>query len=81
MTNSSLKEILFFEDNIIKINKMAEKILLFIIAVPVLFIILTYAGLFNIPYNFSFVMLAASILVCTIEEILLHCQKTHFLRI
>lgn len=77
MTNSSLKEILFFEDNIIKINKMAEKILLFIIAVPVLFIILTYAGLFNIPYNFSFVMLAASILVCTIEEILLHCQKTH----
>ena len=48
----------FFEENIVNINKKINIILFCAIAVPVCFVLLTYAGVWYVPTTYAIVIFA-----------------------
>ena len=47
----------FFNENVGKVNRMVRKVMAVTVIVPLSFIVLTLAGVWSVPYDYSFVML------------------------
>lgn len=67
---------LILVENVKHLNIVAARILVCIIGVPVAFILLTMAGLFEISYRFSFLFLIISSVIYAIDLILIYSKKT-----
>lgn len=56
----------FFTENVVKINRMVEKVLFGTMFIPVVFCVLTFAGVWVIPHFNSIILLIESFLTFTI---------------
>lgn len=61
---------LFFSENRITVNKLVEKILLTTLIVPIAFMILTFFGIWQVPHNYSLLMVGVSITFYLISHFL-----------
>lgn len=60
----------FYKENILAVNKLMTKVILTTILVPVLFIILTIIGIWQVPHSYSIIIICYSILAALISHIL-----------
>lgn len=60
----------FFNENIVKVNKMVARLLLCTVAVPISFITLTLAGLWIVPYWYSAVLFSTSVVFSVVMSFL-----------
>ena len=65
----------FFDENIVKINKTVQKIILFSALVPVSFIIVTLAGVWAVPHSYSLIILSYCIISSVLVAVLNRHQK------
>ena len=63
----------FFLENLVKINRIVEKVLVIFCAVPVIFILFTIIGLWNVSHIYSVILLFTSL----VSSIVLHYINTH----
>ena len=61
----SINDQAFFSENITNVNKMVSKILVAMDFVPVLLLVLTKLGLFNVPTEFAAVSISYSVVIST----------------
>ena len=54
---------LFFTENVVNVNAMVRKVMAATVIVPISFIILTLAGIWIVPYNYSIAMLCLSVVI------------------
>lgn len=66
----------FFNENIVKVNKMVERLLLGTIAVPIAFVVLTLAGLWSVPHWYSAVCFTSSLVFTVIMYFLNRKEST-----
>lgn len=64
---SNIEEFFFYQ-NLIKINKLIEKVLLITLSVPILFILMTIIGLWEVNHSFSFFMICYIIVTYTLTR-------------
>ena len=54
---------LFFTENVVNVNRMVRKVMAATVIVPISFIVLTLAGIWIVPYNYSIGILIVSVFI------------------
>lgn len=65
----------FFNENIVKVNKMVETILIAAVFVPIAFLILTLIGIWSVPTNYSVSVICVSLFSAIVAHLLNKNQK------
>jgi hypothetical protein len=65
----------FFTENIVNINKKINKILFHASMVPIIFVILTYAGVWYVPTGYAIMVFVYTQLVASIGRLLNRSKK------
>lgn len=69
----------FFNENIVKVNRMVCILLLCSVIVPISFFILTFAGLWAVPYLYSLLLFSIGVVFSAIIYVLNKRKKTQFI--